>query len=55
MLTRMKAWERVVCVIAAILMIAPELVSTLIGIGIVVPVVVRQLAARRRETIVAAI
>jgi len=54
MLTRMKAWERIVCVIAAVLMIAPEIVSTLIGIGIVVPVVLRQLAARRREALAAA-
>ena len=54
MLTRMKPWERIVCVIAAVLMIAPEIVSTLIGIGIVVPVVLRQLAARRREALAAA-
>ena len=55
MLTRMQAWERIVCVIAAILMIAPEIVSTLVGIGIVVPVVLRQLAARRRESVVASV
>ena len=51
MLTRMKIWERVVCVVAAILMIAPEIVSTLIGIGIVVPVALRQLAALRAERV----
>ncbi len=54
MLTRMKAWERVICVIAAVLMIAPEIVSTIVGVAIVVPVVLRQLAARRREMSAAA-
>jgi TRAP-type uncharacterized transport system fused permease subunit len=49
MLTRMQAWERILCVIAAILIIAPEIVSTLVGIGIVVPVVLRQLVTSRRE------
>jgi TRAP transporter 4TM/12TM fusion protein len=47
MLTRMQAWERILCVIAAMLMIAPEIVSTLVGVGIVIPVVLRQLAASR--------
>ena len=54
MLTRMKLWERAVCVAAAILMIAPELTSTLIGIGIMVPVVLRQLAAVRAERMASA-
>ena len=54
LLTRMKAWERVICVIAAVLMIAPEIVSTIVGVAIVVPVVLRQLAARRREMSAAA-
>jgi TRAP transporter 4TM/12TM fusion protein len=49
MLTRMRMWERVACVVAAVLMIAPELISTLIGIAIVVPVVLRQVAASRRQ------
>ena len=48
MFARMRPWERIVCVVAAVLMIAPELVSTLIGIAIVVPVVIRQLAVARR-------
>jgi TRAP transporter 4TM/12TM fusion protein len=47
MLTRMQAWERIVCVVAAILMIAPGIVSTGLGIAIVIPVVLRQLAALR--------
>lgn len=53
MLTRMRMWERLVCVLAAILMIAPGIVSTSIGILIVVPVVLRQVAARRREAALA--
>jgi TRAP-type uncharacterized transport system fused permease subunit len=55
MLTRMKLWERAVCVIAALLLIAPEITSTIVGVAIVVPVVLRQLAARRRESMAPAI
>ena len=36
------------CVVAAVLMIAPGIVSTSIGIAIVIPVVLRQLVAQRR-------
>ncbi|MCC6868120.1 MAG: TRAP transporter permease [Burkholderiales bacterium] len=54
MLTRMRIWERLLCVVAAILMIAPELVSTLVGIGLTVPVVLAQLAARRRRGVATA-
>ncbi|MCC7039918.1 MAG: TRAP transporter permease [Burkholderiales bacterium] len=49
MLTRMRMWQRLLCVVAAILMIAPELVSTLVGIGLTIPVVLAQWATRRRE------
>ncbi len=42
-------WERLVCAFAAILMIIPGVPSTSVGIAIVVPVVLRQLAALRRE------
>ena len=45
----MQMWERLVCVVAAVLMIAPGIVSTSIGIAIVVPVVLRQIAASRRR------
>jgi len=54
MLTRMKGWERPVCRASAILLIAPELVSTIIGVAILVPVVLRQLVARRHERATAA-
>ena len=47
-LVPMRRWERVVCAAAAFLMVAPELISTLIGIAMVVPVLLRHLAAMRR-------
>ncbi|MCC6194821.1 MAG: TRAP transporter permease [Burkholderiales bacterium] len=53
MLTRMRMWERIVCAAAAILMIAPGIVSTAIGVAMVIPVLARQIAARRREVAVA--
>ncbi len=49
-ITRMQMWERLVCAAAAILMIVPGIVSTAIGIAIVVPVVLRQIAAAKRGT-----
>jgi TRAP transporter 4TM/12TM fusion protein len=48
LLAPMMLWERVLCYIAAILMIAPELISTLIGLGLVVPVLVRQVVTLRQ-------
>ncbi|HQR11183.1 MAG TPA: TRAP transporter permease [Casimicrobiaceae bacterium] len=47
-LTRMRMWERLVCGFAAILMIAPGIISTAIGIALVMPVISRQIAAARR-------
>ncbi len=47
MFAPMRTWERIFCLLAAILMIAPELVSTLIGVGLMAPVVAAQLARRR--------
>ncbi len=49
MFAPMRGWERVLCLVAAILMIAPELVSTLVGAALMVPVVVAQLARWRRR------
>jgi len=49
MLTTMRAWERWLCAAAAILMIAPGLVPTLIGLAMVLPVLLRQVAGRRSE------
>ena len=47
-LRRMRVWERWVCGVAAMLMVAPGMISTLIGVAMVVPVLLRHLAALRR-------
>ena len=49
MFTKMRMWERLVCVFAALLMIAPGIVSTSIGIAIVIPIVLRHFSASRRK------
>jgi UPF0716 family protein affecting phage T7 exclusion len=49
LLVELKPWEQLVCGIAALLMVAPGLVSTLIGIAVAAPVVLRQLAAWRSQ------
>lgn len=45
LLVEMKRWEQLVCLAAALLLIAPGLVVTLIGAAMVVPVLLRHLAA----------
>jgi TRAP-type uncharacterized transport system fused permease subunit len=47
LLVEMKRWEQLVCIAAALLLIAPGLVVTLIGAAMVVPVMLRHLAAWR--------
>ena len=49
MLVRTKAWENVLLIIAAFLMIAPEIYSTLIGVALVIPVLVRHLTSLRAD------
>ena len=49
-LTRTAAWERVLLIVAAILLVAPELYSSLVGAALVVPVLLRQWAAMREAT-----
>ncbi|TFZ00406.1 TRAP transporter permease [Ramlibacter henchirensis] len=44
-LVEMKRWEQLLCAAAALLLIAPGLVVTIVGAVMVVPVLVRQLAA----------
>jgi TRAP-type uncharacterized transport system fused permease subunit len=44
-LVEMKRWEQLLCLAAAILLIAPGLVVTLIGAALATPVLLRQLAA----------
>ena len=46
----MRLWERWVCAAAALLMVAPKLFSTLIGIAMVVPVVLRHLGSMKSAT-----
>lgn len=45
LLVEMKRWEQLVCLAAALLLIAPGLVVTLVGAAMVVPVLLRHLAA----------
>ena len=47
-LVEMKRWEQMLCITSALLMIAPGLSSTLLGVVLVLPVVGRQLKDWRR-------
>jgi len=47
LLVEMKGWERVLCLAAALLLIAPGLMVTLVGVALTIPVLVRQVAAHR--------
>lgn len=47
LLTHTRPWERILMVISAILLVVPELTSSLIGFALVVPVLLRQFAARK--------
>lgn len=49
MLVPTKAWENVLLVVAAFLMIAPEIYSTLLGVVLVIPVLLRHLASLRSQ------
>jgi TRAP-type uncharacterized transport system fused permease subunit len=42
-LVEMKRWEQALCISAALLMVAPSLTATLIGVAVVVPVLLRQI------------
>jgi TRAP-type uncharacterized transport system fused permease subunit len=48
MLVELRRWEQVLCLAAALLLIAPGLWVTIAGIVLVAPVLVRQLSARRQ-------
>lgn len=50
LLVEMKRWEQLLCVAAALLLIAPGLTVTLIGAALCVPMLVRQLGARKLAT-----
>ena len=47
-LVEMKRWEQGVCIVAALLLIAPGLTPTLMGTALLIPVVLFQLAASKR-------
>jgi len=47
LLVEMKRWEQAMCGLGAVLMVAPGLVSTLVGAAVAGPVLVRQVAAWR--------
>ena len=47
LLVELKTWEVLLCVASALLLIAPGLAPTLAGAALVVPVLVRQVAALR--------
>ncbi|MBC7604156.1 MAG: TRAP transporter permease [Ramlibacter sp.] len=47
-LVEMKRWEQGLCLVSALLLIAPGLVVTLIGAAVAVPVVIRQVTAWKR-------
>ena len=44
-LVEMKRWEQALCIAAALLLIAPGLVVTLVGAGLLSPIALRQLLA----------
>ena len=48
-LVEMRRWEQLLCVAAALLLIAPGLVVTLVGAAMVIPVLLRQLAGWRQQ------
>ncbi len=50
-LVQMRPWERWVCGGAAFLMVAPGLASTLVGLAMVVPVLLRHIAALKRAAV----
>jgi TRAP-type uncharacterized transport system fused permease subunit len=49
LLVEMKRWEQLLCLASALLLIAPGLWVTLVGAVLVVPVLLRQLGARRKQ------
>jgi TRAP-type uncharacterized transport system fused permease subunit len=56
MLVRTKAWENAILVIAALLLVTPELYSTLIGFALIAPVLVNQwklLSSERKSALAA--
>ncbi len=46
-LVRTKAWENVLMIVGAMLLVAPEIYSSAVGLLLLVPVLIRHLAARK--------
>jgi TRAP transporter 4TM/12TM fusion protein len=53
MLVRTKAWENLLLILAAILLVVPEARSSLIGLALVAPVVLRQVSGYRNGPVAA--
>jgi TRAP transporter 4TM/12TM fusion protein len=53
-LVEMKRWEQLLCYCAALLLIAPGLTPTLIGAAITLPMLLRQIAARKTQKLATA-
>ncbi|NNU43527.1 TRAP transporter permease [Ramlibacter montanisoli] len=51
MLVELRRWEQLLCFASALLLIAPGLWVSLVGVALVLPVLVRQLAARRNAAL----
>ncbi|RVA90120.1 DUF3394 domain-containing protein, partial [Mesorhizobium sp. M7A.F.Ca.US.006.04.2.1] len=49
LLVRTRPWENVLLVFAALLLVAPELYSSLLGVALLVPVLLRHWNARHTE------
>lgn len=47
LLVRTLAWERLLLIVAAVLLVAPEVYSSMIGLVLIAPVLLRQVSARR--------
>jgi TRAP transporter 4TM/12TM fusion protein len=46
-LVEMRRWEQFLCIAAALLLVAPSLIASLIGVALVIPVLLRHLSAHR--------
>ena len=47
MLVRTAAWERLLLTVAAVLLVVPELISSLVGVVLIIPVLARQFTGHR--------
>ena len=53
-LVEMQRWEQVLCIAAALLLIAPGLTPTLIGAAMTLPILLRQIAAHKAQNLATA-